>query len=180
MSDRELVAKAKRGDREAFGELVLRHQQQVYHMALRVVRNTQDAEDVAQDAFVSAYEKLRTFRGSSSFRTWVISIALNRARNLLRDNPAERNEELPVSAQAATADPLQALEGKEGQELLARAIDALPPKQRMTVLLRVQEDMSHKQIARALGTSPGTSKANYHFAVERLREVMERHELCKV
>jgi RNA polymerase sigma-70 factor (ECF subfamily) len=180
VSDRELVAKAKRGDREAFGELVLRHQQQVYHMALRVVRNTQDAEDVAQDAFVSAYEKLRTFRGSSSFRTWVISIALNRARNLLRDNPAERNEELPVSAQAATADPLQALEGKEGQELLARAIDALPPKQRMTVLLRVQEDMSHKQIARALGTSPGTSKANYHFAVERLREVMERHELCKV
>ncbi len=179
MSDRELVVRAKQGDRAAFGELVLRHQQQVYHMALRVVRNAEDAEDIAQDAFIRAYQRLRTFRGSSSFRTWVVSIALNRARNLLRDNPSERSEELPASAQAATVDPLQALEGKERQEVLSRAIDDLPPRQRMTVLLRVQEGMSHKEIARVLGTSPGTSKANYHFAVTRLREVMEHHGLCE-
>ncbi len=177
MSDRELVAKAKRGDREAFGQLVLRHQQQVYHMALRMVRNREDAEDVAQEAFVTAYRRLAEFRGFSSFRTWVISIALNRGRNLLRDNPPERSAELPASLTAGTTDPLEALEAKERSELLERAIDALPPKQRMTVLLRVREGMSHKEIARALGTSPGTSKANYHFAVNRLREVMEHHEL---
>jgi RNA polymerase sigma-70 factor (ECF subfamily) len=177
VSDRELVAKAKRGDRDAFGELVSRHQQQVYHMALRMVRNREDAEDIAQDAFVSAFEKLDTFKGTSSFRTWVISIALNRARNLLRDNPPERSVELPYSARAATQDPLEALEGRERQELLESAIDALPPKQRMTLLLRVQEEMSHKEIGQALGTSTGTSKANYHFAVSRLREVMEHHGL---
>ena len=177
MSDRELVAKAKRGDRGAFGELVSRHQQQVYHMVLRMVRNREDAEDVVQDAFVSAFEKLGTFKGTASFRTWVISIALNRARNLLRDNPPERSAELPYSARAATADPLEVLEGRERQELLESAIDALPPKQRMTLLLRVHEGMSHKEIARTLGTSTGTSKANYHFAVSRLREVMEGHGL---
>jgi RNA polymerase sigma-70 factor (ECF subfamily) len=179
VSDRELVTKAKKGDRDAFGELVLRHQEQVYHMALRIVRNEEDAEDIAQEAFLSAYQKLRAFRHSSTFRTWVITIAMNRARNLLRDNPAERTQELPATARAAGADPLRALEGKERQAILSRAIDDLPPKQRMTVLLRVQEGMSHKEIARALGTSTGTSKANYHFAVTRLREAMEHYGLCE-
>ncbi len=177
MTDGELVNKARRGDREAFGQLVVRHQRQVYHMVLRMLRNREDAEDIAQDAFVSAFEKLGDFRGKSSFRTWVITIALNRARNLLRDNPPERSTELPESATSPSPDPLAVVEARQHMKLLEQAIASLPPKQRMTVLLRAQEGMSHKEIGRILGTSPGTSKANFHFAVSRLREVMEQHGL---
>ncbi|MBN1424560.1 sigma-70 family RNA polymerase sigma factor [Candidatus Fermentibacteria bacterium] len=165
-----LVAKAKCGDRAAFGVLVRECQPMVLRTVFRLVRHEDDAMDLTQDAFVRAYERLDSFQGTSSFGTWVCRIAINLALNHLR---AQRPQADVDVARVAAPAPLSS-ESRERtvMERLDRAIAGLPPRQRLTVLLRVRDGKTHEEIASLLGCAVGTSKAAFHGAVANLRKAL--------
>ncbi|MCG3135315.1 MAG: ECF RNA polymerase sigma-E factor [Planctomycetes bacterium] len=177
MDESELVRRARGGDAAAFGSLVEMHQDRV----LRLVRGLvppQDAEDVAQDAFVKAFRKLSEFDGRSRFYTWIYRIAANTAMDWRKRESYRRHAPLP--------------EGDEGQDLLpedapgprtraernelARAIDAavagLSDAHREIVLLREVDGLSYEEIAAELGISKGTVESRLFRARERLRETL--------
>ena len=178
-SDHVLVQRFKSGDEQAFNELVLRHQNRVYNLALRMVRGSEDAEDICQEVFVKAYHALERFREDSTLYTWLYRITVNYCVNHLRRNKVR---------ETVLADYTMRWRGRRGislEEELARgdmgaavknAIDKLPPKQRAVFLLRQYEGLSHKEIGEVLKRSVGAVKANYFHAVKRLQRELTGFE----
>lgn len=164
-----VVQRVLRGETAAFEVLVRQHQQDIYRLTYRMTRNAEDAKDLAQETFVQAYRALGTFRGQSRFSTWLYRIAMNLCLNHLkssaREDPAEVDGHLPD----ARADSLEALMTDERDRAVSQAIGALPPQQKATLTLRVQQGLSHKEIAEILDCSEGTAKANYFHAVRALQ-----------
>ncbi len=171
--DHALVEQALAGDRGAFEELVRRYQRPIYYLALRLVREEQAAADLAQTAFLKAYEGLRGFRAEASFKTWLYRIAINLCKNYLRDHGKKKFDSLDEMEHPSTANPLRELIEHEDQVLLARAWAKLPERQRMTVTLKVQEGMKYREIAAVMGSSVGTIKANFHHACTRLKTMLQ-------
>ena len=171
--DLELLDRCIAGDREAFDELVLKHQKPLFAMLYRMVSDSDDAADILQKAFVKAFTGIRGFERRSSFRTWLYQIAINLAKNLYRDRA--RAAKVPLDDVIIRSDP-KTLEGiirKETRERLYRALTELPDKQRMTVMLRIQQHRSFEEIAGIMKCSIGTSKANYHHGVQKLKTLMK-------
>jgi RNA polymerase sigma-70 factor (ECF subfamily) len=171
--DHALVEQALAGYKRAFEELVRRYEKPVYYVALRYVRDEQAAADLAQTAFLKAYEGLRGFRWQASFKTWLYRIAINICKNYLRDREKKRVDSLGEMDPPSTANPLRELIEHEDQWRLAQAWDRLPDKQRMTVALKVQEGMKYREIAEVMGCSVGTIKANFHHACTKLRAMLQ-------
>jgi len=161
-----LVARARRGDREAFDELMRSHQRAIYLLALRYVRDEDEAADLCQRAFVRALQSLPRFRGEAAFRTWLFRIAIRLAVDAVRDRG--RTERLEGEPALPPSEP--ELPGDLAR--LRAAIERLPPRQRAVVELRTYEAMSFRDVARALGTTVVAAKVNYHYAVRRLRKEM--------
>ena len=163
--DRDLVERARQGDRESFGTLVRRHQDRAFNLAYQMVRNREDALDISQEAFARAFTSLPAFKGEASFTTWLHRIVVNLAIDSLRRRqrggiasyedtraaPEERGLDL-----IRLDDPAISLESKQVRALLARGIDQLPPAQRAVLVLREIEGMSYEQISRAVGCTLGT------------------------
>lgn len=174
--DDVLVERAQRGDRLALGELVARHQRALFALCMRYVRDTDEAADLVQRAFVRAMTKLGELREAGSFRSWILRIGAHLALNHLRDNArfvsdgegGERPDGEPGGAQPA----LERLESAEQAAALRDAVRTLPTKQRMTLELRIYEDLSFREIAAALEISEGAAKVNFHYAVRKLRAVL--------
>jgi RNA polymerase sigma-70 factor (ECF subfamily) len=168
--DEALVARAQRGDRSALEVLVRRHQKAVFRLCLRYVRDVDEAADLVQRTFVRAMAKLADLRAAEVFRPWLLRIGANLALNHLRDHarfvPESAAEGSGSAAQPAAADRLEA---GETARALRLAVEGLPTKQRMTLELRVYEELSFREIADALGTSEGAAKVNFHYAVRNLR-----------
>jgi RNA polymerase sigma-70 factor (ECF subfamily) len=168
--DEALVARAQRGDRGALEVLVRRHQQAVFRLCLRYVRDTDEAADLVQRTFVRAMGKLAELRAAEVFRNWLLRIGANLALNHLRDSarfvPEEAADGVAAGTQAAAP---ELLEADETNRALRQAVDTLPTKQRMTLELRVYEELSFREIAEVLGTSEGAAKVNFHYAVRNLR-----------
>jgi RNA polymerase sigma-70 factor (ECF subfamily) len=165
-----LLARARGGDLAAFEEIVRRYQRRVYGVALRIVRSHAAADDVAQEAFVRAWRSLDRFEIGRPFGPWVCRIAANLAVNHVR-SPLAREDPLPEDREAAAApasDPLGSLLDAEAQEVLDRALGSLPAEQRAVFVLRTVEEMSYREIAEALGLSPGTVMSRLFRARERL------------
>ena len=172
--DRALVAASVAGDRSAFDVLVCRHQRTIYGVCYRFTGDHADASDLAQDAFVRAYRGLARFKGDAAFGTWLHRIAVNVC--LTR-----------AAVKTPAIDPIEPLEiadlrGDRPDDPLRRAQDAarvkaaiarLPRKQRMTVILRVYHELPHDVIARTLGSTVGTVKANFFHALQNLRKLLE-------
>jgi RNA polymerase sigma-70 factor (ECF subfamily) len=171
--DHALVEQALAGTTRAFEELVRRYEKPIYYLALRYVREEQAAADLAQTAFLKAYEGLQGFRRQSSFKTWLYRIAINLCKNYLRDYGKKRFDSLGEMDPPSKANPLRELIEHEDQALLARAWARLPEKQRMTVTLKVQEEMKYREIAEVMGCSAGTVKANFHHACTRLKAMLQ-------
>jgi RNA polymerase sigma-70 factor, ECF subfamily len=167
--DAALVERFRNGERRAFDELVRRYQRQVYYLALRYVKNGEDAKDIAQRAFVKAFLGIDSLRGEAAFRTWLYKIAVNLSLNHVRDRarlrPAEEAEEAKVDPVGETR-----LEGAEDRLALLAALEDLPPKQRMVLELRVFEELPFREVAAAAGCTENAAKVNFHHAVTRLRE----------
>lgn len=173
--DRQLVERFVGGERRAFNELVRRYQKPVFYMALRYVKNDADAADVTQKAFVRAYKAIGSFRGDSSFKTWITRIAINQAINYLRDNKRERATDIDdLRDDALTRNPTGAhrvIRSEESSALRA-AIEQLPNKQRMILQLRIYEELPFREIAELVGSSENSAKVNFHHAVKKLRTML--------
>lgn len=175
--DLALLDRFAAGDRDAFNELVLKHQRPLYSLLYRMVSDKEDAADILQKTFIKAFTGIRGFERRSSFRTWLYQIAINLAKNLYRDRA--RAALVPLDDVVIRRDPkvLESLIHKESRDHLHRAVAGLPDKQRLTVMLRVQEQKTFEEIAGIMKCSVGTSKANYHHGVQKLKELFKRSEM---
>jgi RNA polymerase sigma-70 factor (ECF subfamily) len=182
--DRSLVDRAAHGDRDAFGMLVRRHQDRAFNLAYQVLRNREDALDVAQEAFVKAFASLPGFKAEASFTTWlhriVVNLAIDGLRRRRRSEGAEYDDrravaEDAVAERAAPGDPAAELEMKQVRGLLARGIAALPPAQRAVLVLREIEGMSYHEIAAAVGCSLGTVMSRLFYGRRKLQRIFQAH-----
>lgn len=175
----ELIARARRGDREAFGVLVKRYERRVVGVALAVVHNQDDALELAQETFVRAFENLRNFESRSSFSTWLYRIAANLAidfwrregrHNVLRGEDAENEiQRLP----SAGGDAYNAAIRDELGQRLTQALEQLTPEHRAVILLREVEGLSYDEITEVLQCPRGTVMSRLHYARNRLREILK-------
>jgi RNA polymerase sigma-70 factor (ECF subfamily) len=186
-SDHELLDRCRAGDEEAFDDLVRRHQQRAFNVAFQVLRDREDATEVAQDAFVRIYRSVNEFRGECEFTTWLHQIVVNLARNKHRwwkrrgrqasvslDSPVEMGDgEAPMQVAASGDAPDVESVKAEFVQLLSRRMEELPRKLREVLVLRNVEDLSYEQIATVLDCSVGTVKSRIARAREALRESMQ-------
>ena len=185
-SDRELLDRCRAGNESAFDDLVRRHQQRAFNVAYQLLRNREDATEVAQDAFVRIYRSLDRFRGECEFTTWLHQIVVNLARNKHRwwkrrgkhatvslDHPVETADgELPLQTAASVDAPdVQAVKA-EFIELVSQKVGELPHKFREVLVLRNVEGLSYEQLATVLNCSVGTVKSRVARAREQLRKAM--------
>jgi len=185
----ELVARAKGGDLAAFEELANRHEQSVYSLALRMLRQEQDAEDVTQQTFLSAVENLAGFRGDASFSTWLRRIATHAALKILRKRkgldtvsleeatePGGDSEAIPHPEYIADwrQSPEKLVPRNEIRRLLDEALAQLDEKHRLVFLLRDVEGLSVRETAEALGLSEANTKVRLLRARLQLRERLTR------
>jgi RNA polymerase sigma-70 factor, ECF subfamily len=170
LDDSALVAACQRGDEGAFERLVERHQRFVYQLCFRYTQNHADAADLAQEVFLRAHRGLPRFRGESALSTWLYRIAVN----VCRTHVARRREHEPLEETSAVAEAA-GIEGLERAQQIARVRDAvrrLPEKQRATLILKIYQELTHDEVARILGTSVGTTKANLFHALANLRRML--------
>lgn len=191
--DAVLLGRVRNGDNTAFDTLVLLYSAKLYHVAYMLLENKQDSEEVVQDAFIRAYSAIKSFRGDSSFETWMHRITLNLARNRFHWN-RRRGAGVNVSLSAvlpgfesmggdhdyATVQdwdlpdthmqPDQELEENELEQDLSSMIDTLPEKFRESLLLRHEKEMSYNDIAQKTGVPINTVKTRIKRARELLRE----------
>lgn len=186
--ERRLVDRARAGDPQAFGELVLAHQAFVYNLALRALADAEEAQDVAQEAFLRAWRGLPAFRGAAGFRTWlyriVMNLCYNRAPQLKQalaalsidaDDDVEQPLRGPSIGERLASDtpsPETELEDHELRVLLHLSIDRLPPTYRLLTLMRYSQNLSYEEIAEATGMPLGTVKTGLFRAHARLREAL--------
>lgn len=169
LSDTELVALARSGDHDAFGELVRRYQRPAYSVALSVAGNHQDAEDAAQEAFLTALQRLDDCRNPARFGAWFLSIVRNRARNLVRRESLRSGDPIPDTAHSKEPSPAKAAQLAALRSRLEAALQTLPEVQREIVLLHDWEGWKHDEIAERLGIPSGTVRSHLHFARKALR-----------
>jgi len=157
------------GDREAFDELVRKYQRPLYSMLYRMVSDHDDAADLLQKTFIKAFTGIGGFERRSRFKTWLYQIAINLAKNVYRDR--SRFQQVPLDDVVIRRNPrtLESLIQQETRDRLRRAFVDLPERQRITVMLRVQEQKTYEEIARIMECSVGTAKANYHHGVQKLK-----------
>jgi RNA polymerase sigma-70 factor, ECF subfamily len=174
LADPALVAQARDGVPGAFDVLVERHRRAIYQVCYRFVHQHEDASDLAQDVFVRAWRSLGSFKGDAAFSTWLYRIAVNLCLNRVsaRKLPSEPLDDGDRFEDARVERPGTALLRGERAQVVRRAIQALPKKQRATVILRVFHQLSHQQIADVLGSSVGAVKANFFHALGNLRKIL--------
>jgi RNA polymerase sigma-70 factor, ECF subfamily len=178
LEERDLVARAKRGDAAAYEELVRRHQGIALRTAYLTTRNESDAQEATQDAFLKAYGALHRFREEAPFRPWLLRIVANEARNRRRSAGRREALVLRASADAASGDaapsPEAALVSAERRDELLAALNTLGEKHRLTIAYRYLLDLTEEETAAALGVRRGTVKSRVSRALDRLRAELAR------
>jgi RNA polymerase sigma-70 factor (ECF subfamily) len=183
-----LVRRAQSGDHEAFTTLVRQYERHIYRLALQITRDSTDAEDVLQEAFLKAYSNLKSFQGDSRFYTWLVRIAVNEALMKLRkrrtapamvalDEPISDGEDQEIRRDLADwgDTPEQRLGRIEIGEIVTGAIESLELPYRMVVMLRDIEELSTEDTAQALGLSIPAVKSRLLRARLMLRNKLNRH-----
>ncbi len=176
MTDAQLVQQAAAGDRGAFRVLVERHRGLVYRLAYQFSGNHHDAEDIAQDVFLKLYTGLRGFRHEAQFTSWLHRVVMHQCIDHARSRaPAcrfERPEDEASEPAAPQPGPEREAYAVELAQCLHRALDRLPPGQRLVFTMRHFEELKLHEIADALGLADGTVKRQLHTAIRRLRDVL--------
>lgn len=173
LGDVELVAACLSGRMAAFDVVVERHRRPVYQLCYRFVLNHEDASDLSQEVFLRAFRALDGFRGQSSLATWLHRIAVNACLNrvsIKRPRLEPFDEQVPI--ESPDASPADRLLREEQATRMRELVTRLPAKQRAALILRVYQDMSHREIATALGISVGAVKANVFHALKNLRRLI--------
>lgn len=179
MDEKELVERARRRDRDAFRQLVERHQDDVFYLALGLLRNRDDAEDVVQDVFIRTYKTLGRFRGQARLSTWLYRVTLNACRDWQRKRRfATLQESLGLVPRAesrwveerADADPERAAASGEMRQEVARAVRRLSPAERDVFVLRQYNQLSIRETAAITGRAEGTVKNLLYRALRKLQK----------
>jgi RNA polymerase sigma-70 factor, ECF subfamily len=172
-----LLARLRAGDGRAFEELVIGYQHRVFGVALRMLGNRAEAEEIAQETFLRAHRALGEFRGEARLGTWLYGIASRLCLNRLASGPRrhERSDDLALAqAPAADTDAAGALERGELEAALHEAVAALPEDRRIVVVLRDLEGLSYDEIAEVLGLPLNTVRTRLHRARLDLKAKLER------
>jgi len=164
--DDRLVARLRAGDETAFEALYRRHSASIFGLLLRMLKNRADAEDLLQEIFLQAHDKLPSFEGRSAFGTWLYRLGVNRCLDHLRSRSAK---EQARTDPLTLAFPGRRLAGGTRSLELERAIGELPPSSRAAFLLHDVEGYEHKEVGEMLGIAVGTSKSLVHRARMKLR-----------
>jgi RNA polymerase sigma-70 factor (ECF subfamily) len=189
-ADAEVIARAQRGDHDAFRVLVERYQGRAYGLALRVLRDEEQARDAVQDAFLKVYSSLGRFEGRSGFYTWLYRLVMNVCLDMKRRDRSTRQVEweeeraveiahgaetlAPGAADPERSGPAGELERAQLREVMTREIQALPEAARRTLELREIDGLSYAEIAKALGVPKGTVMSRLFYARRRLREALAK------
>ena len=183
MTEAELIQTARSGDRAAFGALVEQHYTMVYNLAFRMVGDPDDAADLTQDAFLTAWRSLASFQGQAAFSTWLYRLTSNACIDFLRREKrrgtlsltAEDDEdgrELELADQRFS--PERELEKKEALQAVRKGLAALSPGHRQILVLREMEGLSYEEIARVLDLEEGTVKSRIARARLALKEFLQK------
>ena len=179
MDDRELVGRARQGDREAFTQLIVQYQVPLYNTALRMVGSREDAADITQEAFLRAWEKIRTLR-EAPFKSWLFQIAVNLCYDHFRRGrrygvmPDEEQGGKIVGLGIALPDPQERAEANERARVVRESIESLDRDMRAALVLRDINGMSYDEIAGVLGVPLGTVKSRIARARAQVQEYLQR------
>lgn len=180
MTVEELVRAAAGGDEDAFAELVRLHEKKVYHLALKMCGNAEDASDVAQEAFLSAWKGLPNFRGEAGFATWLYRLTSNAAIDLLRRSRKQRGE-VSLDDEDTGINPVdgdlslqERAEASELREAVTAGLAELSEDHRQALVLREIQELSYEEIAAALGVDLGTVKSRISRARGALRKILQK------
>ncbi len=181
-TEKELIALAKAGDERSFELLIEQCKTKAYNIALRYLRNEEDAMDALQESFIKIYRHLESFREGSKFDTWVYRIVVNTCNDMLRKNHGapveylnrsdEEEEEYTLELPDSDPGPQDALLQKEQAKLILDALDQLKPDQKEVVILRDIQGFAYEEIAEMLNCSMGTIKSRINRSRSRLREIL--------
>ena len=175
--DQTLIDQCLAGRREAFGQLVERYQHRLYHGLLHALGSAEDAQDIAQEAFVNAFEKLSSFKGQAAFYSWLFRIALNAAVSARRktrrmsvsvDSRRDENGLEPTDENPSN-EPSYAMDVSDRQRLVQRALAELSEEFRTALVLKEIEGMSYEEIAEVMEVPLGTVRSRIHRARLELR-----------
>ena len=178
IDERELYAQLKdpKKQRAAFGVLVRQYSEQLYWQIRRIVLTHEDANDVLQNTFMKAWNRLDSFQGEAKIATWLSRIAINESLDLLRRNnhPTVSTEDDTSLSNTLMADPY--FDGTEVEAMLQEAIATLPDVQRTVFVLRYFEELKYSEISERMNTSEGALKASYHIAVKKIAEFFKSRD----
>jgi RNA polymerase sigma-70 factor (ECF subfamily) len=184
VSESDLVKRCQAGHTEAFDELVARYRTRVFSMIYNMVHSEQDAWDLAQDSFVKAWKSIKSFRGRSSFYTWLYRIVMNVTIDWVRkkqvkaaaefDDAIQLKEIDPASKTVPKSDalPYETMERSEIRERIDQAVAQLTPEHRAVILMKEVEEMQYHEIAEALGCSIGTVMSRLFYARKKLQNLL--------
>ena len=174
-----LVADLCDGDMTALAILVDRHKDLVYRVAMQITKNSDDASDVLQDAFLKVYDSINAFRQESAFETWLYRIVVNLSIDAVKKRKRQQESMASLSEVSDVhqnpdiqQDPTRQAERNELQEWVTQAVNSLSIKHRSVVILHELEGLSHPQIADILDCSEGTVRSRLHYARKRLRVLL--------
>jgi RNA polymerase sigma-70 factor (ECF subfamily) len=188
--ERLLIRRLQQRDEVAFSEVVRLYQHKVYNLLYRMIGNHEEAEDLAQEVFVTVFKSIDSFRGDSKFTTWLYRVAANHCKNRIKylsrrsrtsgdglDGVPEHSMEDAGSAplQSHIDGPDQILEGLQLEKLLAQAIAALDEEHRLLIVLRDVEELSYQEIGEITSLNEGTVKSRLHRARMAIKEHIERN-----
>ncbi len=177
--DQQLIQKCLSGNTEAFGELVLRYQDRLYHALLLMVSSPEDARDLTQEAFVHAFRRLDSFRGDAAFYTWLFRIAVNATISFRRKAARQKTGSIDLARDAVGEEPrdprpdsrpASRIEVEERQKLVRRALSELSEEFRTAIVLTEIEGMSYEEAAGIIECPIGTVRSRIHRARNELRE----------
>ena len=183
-TDALVIARARRGEESAFAELLRRYRAPVFNLCLRMLKNRDDAEDIAQEVFVKVFGMLERYDERYAFRSWIFKIAANQSIDFIRKNRVKmqsldeplkyKGEEIERQFPDERPDPEEDYEMREIGALLMDITSELPPHYRSMIVLRHQEQLSYEEIAQVLELPLGTVKARIHRARAMMKDRLQR------
>lgn len=184
--ERDLIERLKRRDEAAFNRFVLLYQERVFRMLLRMLGDRAEAEDLAQEVFISIFKAIEGFRGDSQLSTWVYRVASNHCRNRIKylnrrrrqvtEGYDDQSDEGGIQVQERPNPPDRLLEARQTEHVLQAGLLSLDDEQRELIVLREVEHLSYEEIMAITGLPEGTVKSRLHRARAGLREYLQKHE----
>jgi RNA polymerase sigma-70 factor (ECF subfamily) len=179
ISDADCVRRIQHGESDAFEVLVRRHEKTIFNLVYRMLGDYEDAAEVSQEVFLSAYRAIGQFRGDANFSTWLYRIALNHATTRRRSVHSRQHRTVPIEDMELLRDaqpgPAETLEKKEMQERVQLALNKLAPEDATVILLRDLQDVPYDEVARVLEIPVGTVKSRLHRARQALKSLLATH-----